>query len=667
MGHPRGGRRSRTLTTDALRNSLWSSAMLLRAVNIAKYQLERLLLRGVYARLLVIALTIGLVSVVGGMTLASIDETEGPRSAIWWAFLRLTDPGYLGDDQGAARRVVSTALTIAGYVLFMGSLVAIMTQWLNERIRTLERGLTPIALRRHLVVVGWTSRTAVIAREMFESVARVRRFLALYEARVLKLVFLVEDLDARIRHDLRRRVGSKWRERDVAMRSGSALDVQDLARADIAHASAILIPADDVGPSEGAADARIVKTLLSVSQHLESTPDDEMPLVVTELFDAHKLSIARRAYGGPLEIVCSDQLVGRLLALTVLNPGLAAVFDELLAHGEGCEVHIVEATELAGETVDAIRRRLPTGIFLGFVSPRERSFEPLLCPPSDQVMAEDDRLVVVAESHEAALPVPASLRADDDEEAIPTTVASPDVSAPERVLVIGWSDRVPDLVIELRQHHGEDLTIDLLSAVPRADREIELDAHEGLGALGHLEGDVTRRAVIARHLTEAYDCIVLMASDWLATGAQSDARTVLCYMLVRDELERRGWDTPVVVELMDASNVALLPDGEGEVVVSPLVIGRVLAHVTLRRELRAVYDDLFDASGPAVRARKAGHYGAAGNTWTFEQLSELTARRGDVLLGLLTPDGPHKVTLNPDKASRWKVDKTTELVVLGTA
>ena len=639
--------------------------MLLRAVNIAKYQLERLLLRGAYARLLVMALAIGLVSVAGGMALAAIDDAEAPRSAIWWAFLRLTDPGYLGDDQGAARRAVSTVLTIAGYVLFMGSLVAIMTQWLNESIRTLERGLTPIALRRHLVVVGWTSRTAVIAREMFESVARVRRFLALYEARVLKLVFLVEDLDARIRHDLRRRVGTKWRERDVAMRSGSALDVQDLARADIAHASAILIPADDVGPSEGAADARIVKTLLSVSQHLESTPDDEMPLVVTELFDAHKLSIARRAYGGPLEIVCSDQLVGRLLALTVLNPGLAAVFDELLAHGEGCEVHIVEAPQLEGETVAQIRRHLPAGLLLGFVSPHERSFVPLLCPAADDVLAEDDRLVVVAESHEHALPSALAMAAEDDEDVSPNTVESSDRDAPERVLVIGWSDRVPDLVIELREHHGTALTIDLLSAVTRVEREVELDGHEGLGELGHIEGDVTRRAVITRHLTDAYDCIVLMASDWLATGAQSDARTVLCYMLVRDELERQGRSTPVVVELMDASNVALLPDGEGEVVVSPLVIGRVLAHVTLRRELRAVYDDLFDAAGPAVRSRKAGHYGAAGRTWTFQQLSRLVDRRGDVLLGVMTPDGPDKVTINPDKDSRWKVDEHTELVVLG--
>ncbi len=55
--------------------------------------------------------------------------------AIWWAFRRLTDPGNLGDDEGLFTRVLSSVLTVLGYVLFMGSLIAIMTQWLNAKLR----------------------------------------------------------------------------------------------------------------------------------------------------------------------------------------------------------------------------------------------------------------------------------------------------------------------------------------------------------------------------------------------------------------------------------------------------------------------------------------------------------------------------------------------------
>ncbi len=62
--------------------------------------------------------------------LASTGGFWGPREAIWWAFLRLTDPGYLDDDEGTTRRLISVIVTVLGYVLFMGSLVAITSSGL---------------------------------------------------------------------------------------------------------------------------------------------------------------------------------------------------------------------------------------------------------------------------------------------------------------------------------------------------------------------------------------------------------------------------------------------------------------------------------------------------------------------------------------------------------
>src|SRR5690606_26786432 len=118
------------------------------------------------------------ISLLGGAIIHYYSSFEGSfADAVWWAFLRLTDPGYLGDDTGTLVRTVSTVVTVLGYVLFLGALVAIMTQWLNERMRELEAGLTPIAQRDHVLIVGWTNRTATIVRELVMSSERVRRFL----------------------------------------------------------------------------------------------------------------------------------------------------------------------------------------------------------------------------------------------------------------------------------------------------------------------------------------------------------------------------------------------------------------------------------------------------------------------------------------------------------
>ena len=120
-------------------------------------------MRGASHRLLLIAAALGLISVFGGAAvLRAGTGFEDFGEAVWWAFLRLSDPGYLGDDVGALNRTVSTVITVAGYVVFLGALVAVMTQWLEERMERLESGLTPVARDDHVLVLGWTHRTETV-------------------------------------------------------------------------------------------------------------------------------------------------------------------------------------------------------------------------------------------------------------------------------------------------------------------------------------------------------------------------------------------------------------------------------------------------------------------------------------------------------------------------
>ncbi|MCF8108107.1 MAG: hypothetical protein K9J81_03845 [Desulfohalobiaceae bacterium] len=172
--------------------------------NFLRFHLERLLLRGAGYRLLFIAVLIGLVTALGGLlALSAAGGFAGPGEALWWAFLRLTDPGYLGDDQGLTLRFISTALTVLGYVLFMGSLIAILTQWLNQTIQRLEQGLTPISRKNHVLILGWTNHTPLIVRELVLSRERVKRFLRRHEARDLSLVILCKSLSAEHRLELK--------------------------------------------------------------------------------------------------------------------------------------------------------------------------------------------------------------------------------------------------------------------------------------------------------------------------------------------------------------------------------------------------------------------------------------------------------------------------------
>jgi hypothetical protein len=252
-----------------------------------KFQLERWIQRGIFHQLMFAAALILAISLIGGLLAWAVtDQFDDPLEAIWWSFLRLSDPGYLGDDEGVSLRIISTIVTVLGYVLFLGSLVAIMTQWLNQTLRRYESGLTPISMSGHVVIIGRTNRTPELAKQLLSSGGGMQRFLEEHDTRRLRIVIVSDEVDAEKRSRLRSLIGKPWRNGQVFLRAGSALKLTDLARFELPRASSIIIPGDEFtfGNSE-TSDTRAVKTLLNLRQILEPLPMAAWPTIVVEVLD----------------------------------------------------------------------------------------------------------------------------------------------------------------------------------------------------------------------------------------------------------------------------------------------------------------------------------------------------------------------------------------------
>ncbi|HEX2167420.1 MAG TPA: hypothetical protein VHG09_09350 [Longimicrobiales bacterium] len=647
-----------------------------RLPNVLMFRLERLMLRGPQYRLLMIAALIGLISILGGAIIYYLDPAAEVdfADAIWWAFLRLTDPGYLGDDTGTVERTVSTVLTVLGYVLFLGALVAIMTQWLNERMNELEAGLTPIAQRDHILIVGWTNRTTTIVRELVMSSERVRRFLRRRNARTLRIAILANEVTTALSIELRDRLGSLWNERQIILRTGSPLRLEHLRRVDFMRASALIMPAADFGAGgPDQADTRTIKTLLTMANH-PSSEGSALPLVVAEIFDSRKISIARRAYSGPIEVLASDSIISRLLAQNVRHPGLSYVFGELLTHGRGNEIYLKDAGELGGARVSDAAAAFPRAILLGIARADGSALTPLLNPPRDTILDAADRLVLLAHNYKALAAVPAAdAPAPDGHPSTEQTRRIPPGTSGGtlRVLVLGWSHKVPALLREFDSYDDEHFHIDIISTMAAARREAALAHHDFTPrhiSVSHIDGDFTTSSVLQRADVNSYDTIVLLGSDRLGSGEESDARSLLGYLLLSELLTDTAQPN-VLVELLDPGNTSLFRRRRGEVIVGPMILSHMLAQVALRRELRAVFDALFGPGGPEIIFRPPSDYDLEGRSVTFEQIERAAAACGEVALGVRPHEshtGSGGVALNPARDRSFELTADDEIVVLTT-
>ena len=642
-----------------------------RIKNSLVFQLEQVMVRGPLWRFALMLVLVLLVALVAGLLVRAIAPGfDSEEDAIWWAFLRLTDPGYLGDDEGIAKGTVSTVITILGSVLFTGALIAILVQWWDDTMRRLELGLTPVALDAHFVLAGWTSRTLTIIEELLISQGRVKRFLRQRGARRLRVALLAERVDASFRQEIKLQLGERWNGRQIILRSGSPLNLDDLERVDFAHAGAILIPAADTTASSTLdADTHTVKTLMTMGAALGQAPPEELPLVVAEIQDTRYIGTLRALYPGPMEIIAGDELISRLMVQNVRHPGLSHVFGEL-ADVSGSQIYVREESQLAGVSVQQLGYAFREGVLLGVVRPQKDGFQALLNPPNDLRLETGDRIAVLAPSYKDAAP-PGNLDAEVELPERPAPEHA--VRAQRRVLVLGWNHRVPALLDEFASYPKEQFDIDIVSQVSASKREKRIAA-EAFSTdrltVRQLEFDYTVPAYLESVDPASYENVVLLASERLKSGAESDARTILGYLLLRELIAAEAEAPSIVVELTDPDNVPLFANRRGEVIVSAVIVSHMLARVALRRELRAVTDELFSSGGCEIFFRYIADYGLAQGAYTFGDLQRAADSRGEIAIGIRRAgqeQGPHGgVELNPGRDERLQLNENDELIVLTT-
>ena len=641
-----------------------------------KFRLERIVLSGTLGRIALMSGIVAIFSITAGLGALWVDPTfKNPAESIWWAFLRLTDPGYLGDDQGSAKRFISTTLTILGLAVFVGGLVAIVTQWLNETVRKLEMGLTPVSLHDHIVVLGWTDRTVAVVRELVRSQDRARRIIRLKRQRRLSIVVLAEKLDAAKLHEFRVQLGDDWDASSITLRSGSALRNEHLERVDFLRAAVIVIPGTDFGiGGPDAADTRMIKTILSIDLAMKGVEDrDELPILIAEIHDSRKVSLARRAYRGEIELLATDRVTACLMAQNTRHEGLSHIYRELLDQ-EGNELYMRQCPELVGQPFHSISAHFPYAIPVGTVRQLDGLWHALLCPRLDCVITDADHIVFMSEVYADTQPVNRGASVFELPESITVyTEKEPDV---RHVLVLGWGYMLPTLLEELDGFANQRHEVTIVTVIPAVEREHQLRSH-GVDLqnviITHVEGDYTQSADLGRLDIAVFDQIIMLASEWVGTSEESDARTIVGFLLLREFLEQCEREQPpkILVELTDEDNQSLLDGHRVEILVSAELEGHMLAQVTLRPELRAVFDTLFGSRAPMFDFRPARTYpDVAGQPHSFLALQRIALGYEEIAIGVRVEPVPgmaHEdggVILNPDKDSEWVLGQGDDLIVL---
>jgi voltage-gated potassium channel Kch len=499
---------------------------------------------------------------------------------LWQAMLRTLDSGSFAADTAWPTRLVALLVTLAG-IFLAGSLIGLIANAVDQKVEELRKGRSTVVEARHTLILGWSDQVPRIVSELV---------LANASERDVAIVVLSSAEKAEMEDTLRERIREPLTTRLVC-RSGSTSSPADLERSAVHHARSIIVVRGDDG------DAGVVKAILAVRA---IDPDLLDTHIVAELTHADTARIIRDATGGRVLTVSSDDIVAEVTAQACLQAGLSAVFSDLLDF-EGDEMYFTQVPELAGRPYRDALVAFETSSVIGRMG-SDGGVE--LNPAPDAELRADDHLIVIADD-DANI----SFSGVQQYDAPPSPPAGASVRDPLDVVLVGWSSFGHKVLQELDEFLPADSKVTVvvdgdlvnradLDAITLANATLSVKVGEGGPDDFHALADGAPKRVI-----------VLGYRDALSVD-DADARTLVTLLALRSQWPTDGnHGVRIVAELLDQQNLALaVPVGVDDLIVSNALGSLLIAQLSERPALQAVFDDLFDAEGAVVEMRPAPRF-----------------------------------------------------------
>ena len=627
-----------------------------------RYRVDQVFARVFVGQLLVFVLLVVFVTLIGmtavffglfaeenaGIGTIPRDIDAGFWDSMWWSLNQIMRLRGFERTYGATAPVLaySLFLSIMGLVVF-SVLISLINNTMRSRIEALRKGDTPVLERNHVLVLGWNNKVFSILKQ-----------LARLQPGVKVVILAPREIDM-MQEQLR--VARIPRERiKVILRSGTPSNHGELDRVAVDRAASVIVLATDADDSES------IKTIVLLAARQDWS--GAAPVLTSEIAMEQSYELAKIAARNRLHIISSNRVISKVIVQTVRNPGLADVYSEIFSPA-GNSIYVQSIPDCTDRPLAEIAYGLSDAVPVGIAWDEKRDdavrHAAGLNPESDYEIAEDERLVLLTRG----LPVTYT-RPDSIPESRIYREGGSVPGVPARVLLVGWTDILYDILQELDAHARSGTEVTILSGNSEEQAQQRVAAYQASASnlenltLVFVEGDAVMKTAYASMDVSAFQSIVVLADK---SDEQGDADTRSLRILLRLSRLRKHTNTHthIVVELLDDNNRALFTGlGVDDIIVSPETVSAELAQIARQEVLAPIYRELLSAGGVEISLRPAGDYVKLDTDCCFNDLVYASRQKMEIALGLRLARQGGEVLLNPPRQATWRLGENDKVIVL---
>lgn len=602
-----------------------------------------------YALLLgAVTLTVG-----GGYAYNYIDTSVAVFDGMWatftWISTGILSSGVVPGTN--ASRAVAGALVIVG-ILYFSVVLALVVEAVQFKMKALREGKSMVVEKDHIVMLGWGEKSLLFIKEII---------LANESEGGGVVVVLCADGKEKMERELSLMLKKReMKGTSVVFRQGSRLMVGDLDKVSVHTAKAVVVFSNSNVDSDKA-DAEVLQVVLNLSNL------DLKGHVVAEVKDKDNEALIHLIGRGNVETVVSHDVIGRLMLMSVRQPGLAEVYGSVLGF-DGDEFYTSKWPELVGVKFKDLHLMFPDAIPLGL---KEDDGPLELNPKHDRVITASDELVVLAEDNDTYRPKRAH---ECDPGRVPWFKGTDEVR--ENILFAGWRRDLRDILLLLDAMCAPGSEIHIMASVALSDRDrllaeggLEIETLRNIKLVHHVGNTAMRRHLELLGIERFTSVIVFADEEEEGDIMQSDSKCLATLLLIRNIQKAKrakmarspssrkmlglddatgtkdghGGRIPIVTEILDPRTQQTIQSNEEMRAVSDFLqsndmVSKILAMVCEDRSVKSLLDELLTPRGSSMACVPASRYCRPGERLSFFEMACRCQEYGEILIGYLEED-----------------------------
>lgn len=577
------------------------------------------------------------------------EENESPNfvQIFWKSLMRTLDAGNLSNDEAWGARLLMLLMTVIG-IFVVSILIGILTSGIEAKLEQLRKGRSFVVEKDHTLILGWSSKVFSIVSELI--VANANRANAV-------IVILADKDKVEMEEELQLKIGD-FRNTRVICRSGLAIDMDHLNIVNPNQARSIII----LSPEDEFADAHVIKAILALVNNPRRKKDAYH--IVAEIEDTDNVPVAQMVGKDELCLLTSDDLISRITVQTCRHSGLSVVYSELLDF-DGVEIYFQNEPGLVGKSYREAVLAYEDSAIIGL---RKSTGLAMLNPPPESKVESGDSVIAISEDDDT---VRLSGKSDFGIRDAAIVKGSPVPRRREKTLILGWNDKAPAIITNLDDYVAGGSEV-LVMANTDAHRE-EIDRlAKGLKNQKVLfrKGDTTDRDTLEDLDVFDFASVVILCYSDMAVQ-EADSLTLITLLHLRDMIDKHGKSFNIVSEMLDIRNRELATVTRvNDFIVSDKLTSLMLAQLSENRELKAVYDDLFDEEGNEIYIKPVTNYVKTGEPVNFYTVAESALRMKESAFGYRLhqhesdPSRAYGIVVNPKKSDTVTFGPDDKIIVV---